>query len=110
MTIKVALPTISMMKMEYRSHIQLNIPSKGFTLPEIKKEIFNRTWEILEQWSPKGIHGTSDHVILMDEYDVEIIDDDQLKDRLNKSLNFSAVFKEHQNLNSFFSTINGSII
>lgn len=102
MSIKVSLPSISMMKMEYKSHIELDLPSEGFTLPGIKKEVFKKAWEVLESWSPIGIHGTPDHVILRDEYDVEITNDIQLRDRINQSCNFSAVFKEHQKANNFF--------
>ena len=95
MAINVALPTVLAMEIKYTPHIQLNLPSEGFTLQEIKKEIFDRAWEVLEQWSPKGIHGTPDHIILMDEFDVEIINDSELRDRLSNSLNFSVIFKGH---------------
>ena len=91
-----------MMKMENKPYIKLDVPDEGFTLPEIKNEIFKKAWEVLECWSPIGIHGTPDHIVLRDEYDVEITDDIQLRERMNKSLNFSAVFKEHQKANSFF--------
>ncbi|GEM_PF-5607925 len=97
MTLRVTLPTIDRMKMEFKSYIELQIPSESFTLPEIKAEIFKKAWEVLEVWSPNGIHGKPDDVILRNRYDQEITNDLDLKERINKSENFSAVFKSHTN-------------
>src|ERR1700691_6142663 len=103
MVIKVTLPTISMMKMELSPHIELDLPCEGIDLPTIKTKIFYKAWEILARWSPTGIHDVPEDVVLRDEYDIEITDDAQLKDRLSESLNFSAVFRKHrQNPNNFF--------
>lgn len=103
MTIKVNLPTVSMMKMEYKSYIELDLPKYGADLPTIKTEIFYKAWEILNHWSARGVHGAPEDVILRDEYDIEIRDDEQLRDALSKSHTFSAVFRQHrQNPNNNF--------
>src|SRR5690348_18151286 len=97
MTLRIALPTIDRMKLEYKPYLQLQIPNEGFTLPGIKAEIFKKAWEVLEVWSPNGIHGKPDDVILKNRYDQEITNDLDLKKRINKSENFSAVFRSHSN-------------
>lgn len=97
MTIKVRLPTIDRMKMLNTHYIKLETPREGFTLPGIRAEIYKKAWEVLEAWSPMGIHGTPDDVILRNMYDNEITSDIDLNERIKKSENFSAVFKSHPN-------------
>lgn len=86
-TIKVELPTISMMKMHWNPTIEL---SGTETLKEVKERIFHKVWDTLPTTFRK--HGSPEDVIL--KYDEEeVCSDEQLQQRLMISHCFQATFK-----------------
>lgn len=89
MIVKVFFPTV--MKMYFES--QLEVDDKSATLKDIKEKVFDIFWKTMIQFMDK--HGSSDMVVLRDNKGVEITDDAFLKECLQKSSDFSAVFSGH---------------
>lgn len=86
-TIRVELPTISMMKMQWNPTIEL---TGAETLKEVREKIFQKVWEALPPTFRK--HGSPEDVILKCDEE-EVCSDEQLQQRLTISNCFQAIFK-----------------
>ncbi len=98
--ISVHLPTISQMKMEYElGKIEIEVPSETSldpqgekTLKKVKEHVFETVKPIMERWSSRGVHGSPEHVVLKNTDGVAVTDDRHLRESIQRSTEFSAVF------------------
>lgn len=91
MKIEIKFPDI--LKMILVANIEI---SDSASLQEVKEKTFKIFWEVFGKNFPerKGSHGSYENVTLKDQ-DIEIISDDDLRERLKVSTSFQVVFMKH---------------